>query len=58
MSKTSTQKRTVVKDQYGKRINVELLEDKPEALPQDDLQRDLQQLLRHFCKEESKPEAK
>ncbi|XP_062992174.1 ankyrin-2 [Elgaria multicarinata webbii] len=58
MSKASTQKRTVVKDQYGKRIHVELLEDTPEALPQDDLQHDLQQLLRHFCKDEWKKEAK
>ncbi|XP_063166307.1 ankyrin-2 isoform X23 [Candoia aspera] len=58
MSKASTQKRTVVKDQYGNRIHVELLEDTPEALPQDDLQHDLQQLLRHFCKDELKKEAK
>ncbi|KAM6441276.1 ankyrin-2 isoform 22-T23 [Liasis olivaceus] len=58
MSKASTQKRTVVKDQYGNRIHVELLEDTPEALPQDDLQHDLQQLLRHFCKDEQKKEAK
>ena len=33
------------------------LEDVPEALDQDDLQHDLQQLLRHFCKEDSKQEA-
>lgn len=58
MSKASTQKRTVIKDQYGKRIHVELLEDKPEALPKDELQHDLQQLLRHFCKDEWKQEAK
>ncbi|XP_060134515.1 ankyrin-2 isoform X21 [Zootoca vivipara] len=58
MSKASTQKRTVVKDQYGNRIHVELLEDTPEALPRDDLQHDLQQLLRHFCKDEWKREAK
>ncbi|XP_058049667.1 ankyrin-2 isoform X10 [Ahaetulla prasina] len=58
MSKASTQKRTVVKDQYGNRIHVELLEDTPDALPQDDLQHDLQQLLRHFCKDEQKKEAK
>ncbi|XP_077156673.1 ankyrin-2 isoform X43 [Paroedura picta] len=51
MSKASTQKRTVVKDQFGKRVHVEVLEDVPEALPQDDLQHDLQQLLRHFCKD-------
>ncbi|XP_067324754.1 ankyrin-2 isoform X5 [Anolis sagrei] len=58
MSKASTQKRTVVKDQYGNRIHVELLEDTPEALPRDDLQHDLQQLLKHFCKDEWKREAK
>ncbi|XP_077611122.1 ankyrin-2 [Crocuta crocuta] len=58
MSKARTQKRAVVKDQHGKHIYLEHLEDVPEALDQDDLQRDLQQLLRHFCKEDSKPEAK
>ncbi|XP_032189126.1 ankyrin-2 isoform X50 [Mustela erminea] len=58
MSKASTQKRAVVKDQHGKRIYLEHLEDVPEALDQDDLQHDLQQLLRHFCKEDSKQEAK
>ncbi|KAL0594381.1 Ankyrin-2 [Plecturocebus cupreus] len=58
MSKASTQKRAVVKDQHGKRIDLEHLEDVPEALDQDDLQRDLQQLLRHFCKEDLKQEAK
>nr|XP_026245489.1 ankyrin-2 isoform X10 [Urocitellus parryii] len=58
MSKASTQKRAVVKDQHGKRIDLEHLEDVPEALEQDDLQRDLQQLLRHFCKEDLKQEAK
>ncbi|XP_044911892.1 ankyrin-2 isoform X18 [Felis catus] len=58
MSKASTQKRAVVKDQHGKHIYLEHLEDVPEALDQDDLQRDLQQLLRHFCKEDPKQEAK
>ncbi|XP_031519881.1 ankyrin-2 isoform X16 [Papio anubis] len=58
MSKAITQKRAVVKDQHGKRIDLEHLEDVPEALDQDDLQRDLQQLLRHFCKEDLKQEAK
>ncbi|XP_032148401.1 ankyrin-2 isoform X2 [Sapajus apella] len=58
MSKASTQKRAVVKDQHGKHIDLEHLEDVPEALDQDDLQRDLQQLLRHFCKEDLKQEAK
>nr|XP_020019936.1 ankyrin-2 isoform X2 [Castor canadensis] len=52
MSKASTQKRAVVKDQHGKCTDLEHLEDVPEALDQDDLQRDLQQLLRHFCKED------
>ncbi|XP_025240450.1 ankyrin-2 isoform X1 [Theropithecus gelada] len=58
MSKAITQKRAVVKDQHGKRIDLEHLEDVPEALDQDDLRRDLQQLLRHFCKEDLKQEAK
>ncbi|XP_051021788.1 ankyrin-2 isoform X2 [Acomys russatus] len=58
MSKAITQRRAVVKDQQGKRINLEHLEDVPGALDQDDLQRDLQQLLRHFCKENTKQEAK
>uniref|UniRef100_H2ZZ37 Ankyrin 2 n=1 Tax=Latimeria chalumnae TaxID=7897 RepID=H2ZZ37_LATCH len=49
MSKTSTQKRTVVKDQDGKHVCVERLEDVPEALQQDDLKHDLQQLLSRFC---------
>lgn len=57
MSKARTQKRAVVKDQQGKHIYLEHLEDVPEALDQDDLQHDLQQLLRHFCKEDSKQEA-
>lgn len=57
MSKARIQKRAVVKDQQGKRIYLEHLEDVPEALDQDDLQHDLQQLLRHFCKEDSKQEA-
>ncbi|XP_053885229.1 ankyrin-2 isoform X31 [Malaclemys terrapin pileata] len=56
MNKSSSQKRTVVKDQYGKHILVEQLENRPEA--RDDLQHDLQQLLRHFCKEDRKQEAK
>ncbi|XP_028943258.1 ankyrin-2 [Antrostomus carolinensis] len=58
LSKASTQKRTVMKDQYGKHVHIEEVEDTPEALPQDDLQHDLQQLLRHFCKEDWKQEAK
>ncbi|XP_068009985.1 ankyrin-2 isoform X43 [Melanerpes formicivorus] len=58
LSKASTQKRTVMKDQYGKHVHIEELEDTPEALPQDDLQHDLQQLLRHFCQGDWKQEAK
>ncbi|XP_070115877.1 ankyrin-2 isoform X23 [Equus przewalskii] len=58
MSKASTRSRAVVKDQHGKHIHLEHLEDVPEALDQGDLQRDLQQLLQHFCKEHLKQEAK
>ncbi|XP_010001158.1 PREDICTED: ankyrin-2 [Chaetura pelagica] len=58
LSKASTQKRTVMKDRYGKHVHIEELEDTPEALPQDDLHHDLQQLLRHFCTEDWKQEAK
>ncbi|KAM9382007.1 ankyrin-2 isoform 3-T3 [Phaethornis superciliosus] len=58
LSKASTQKRTVMKDRYGKHVHIEELEGTPEALPPDDLQHDLQQLLRHFCKEDWKQEAK
>ncbi|XP_078399023.1 ankyrin-2-like isoform X5 [Cetorhinus maximus] len=58
MSKTSTQKRTVVKDQEGKHIHEERLEDVPEALQKDDLQHDLQQLLGRFCSEDWKQDEK
>ncbi|XP_041315207.1 ankyrin-2 isoform X2 [Pyrgilauda ruficollis] len=58
LSKASTQKRTVMKDRYGKHVHIEELEDTPEALPRDDLQHDLQQLLRHFCQEDWTQEAK
>ncbi|TRZ18665.1 hypothetical protein HGM15179_008418 [Zosterops borbonicus] len=58
LSKASTQKRTVMKDRYGKHVHIEELEDTPEALPRDDLQHDLQQLLRHFCQEDWAQEAK
>lgn len=57
MSKASTRSRAVVKDQHGKHIHLEHLEDVPEALDRDDLQRDLQQLLQHFCKEHLEQEA-
>lgn len=58
MSKASTQKRAVVKDRQGKRVYLEHLEDVPEALAPDDLQHDLQRLLRHFSPEDLDPEAK
>ncbi|KAL2304651.1 hypothetical protein Nmel_006602 [Mimus melanotis] len=58
LSKASTQKRTVMKDRFGKHVHIEELEDTPEALPRDDLQHDLQQLLRHFCREDWTQEAK
>ncbi|XP_077639197.1 ankyrin-2 isoform X3 [Lonchura striata] len=58
LSKASTQKRTVMKDRYGKHVHIEELEDTPEALPRDDLQHDLQQLLRHFCQEDWTQETK
>ncbi|XP_030127967.4 ankyrin-2 isoform X25 [Taeniopygia guttata] len=58
LSKASTQKRTVMKDRYGKHVHIEELEDTPEALPRDDLQHDLQQLLRHFCQEDWPQETK
>ncbi|XP_078532865.1 ankyrin-2 isoform X6 [Lissotriton helveticus] len=58
MSKARTQKRTVVKDRHGKHVHMERLEDVPEALQQDDLQRDLQQLLRRFCREDQEQDAK
>ncbi|XP_051866123.1 ankyrin-2b isoform X4 [Pristis pectinata] len=56
MSKASTLKRTVVKDQEGKHIHEEQLEDVPEALQKDDLKYDLQQLLSRFCSEDWKQE--
>ncbi|KAM9580715.1 ankyrin-2 isoform 5-T5 [Guaruba guarouba] len=54
LTKSSMHKRTVMKDQYGQHVNIEELEDTPEALPQDDLQQHLQQLLRHLCREDCK----
>ncbi|KAM6148140.1 ankyrin-2 isoform 2-T2 [Erethizon dorsatum] len=57
MSKVRTQKRAVVKDRRGKRVELRHLEDVPEALSQDDLQRDLQQLLQHFYQEDLQREA-
>ncbi|XP_027621657.1 ankyrin-2 isoform X28 [Tupaia chinensis] len=58
MNKAVAQKRAVVQDQRGKCVDLEHLEDVPGAIDQDDLQRDLQQLLRHFHKEDSRQEAK
>lgn len=54
LTKSSMRKRTVVKDQYGRHVHIEELEDTPEALPQDDLEQHLQQLLRHLCREDCK----
>ncbi|KAM4809175.1 uncharacterized protein WCC33_012587 [Rhinophrynus dorsalis] len=58
MNKASTQKRTVVKDQHGKHVFVEHLENVPQELHKDDLQNDLQQLLNRFCGEDWEKEAK
>ncbi|XP_031799897.1 ankyrin-2 isoform X6 [Sarcophilus harrisii] len=58
MNKAERQKRTVVKDQHEKHIHLEQMEDTPEALKPDDLQHDLQQFLRYFCREDWKHEAK
>ncbi|XP_073496416.1 ankyrin-2 isoform X24 [Phyllobates terribilis] len=58
MNKASAQKRTVVKDQHGKHVFVEELEDVPEVLQKDDLQTDLQQLLNRFCGEDWEKKAK
>ncbi|ELK07593.1 hypothetical protein PAL_GLEAN10013857 [Pteropus alecto] len=57
MSRASTQKRAVVKDQQGTRVHQEHLADVPEALEPDDLQRDLQRLLRRLCEEDLEQEA-
>ncbi|KAM4049870.1 ankyrin-2 isoform 28-T28 [Anomaloglossus baeobatrachus] len=58
MNKASAQKRTVVKDQHGKHVFVEQLEDVPVALQKDDLQTDLQQLLNRFCGKDWEKQAK
>ncbi|XP_072261831.1 ankyrin-2 isoform X6 [Pyxicephalus adspersus] len=58
MNKARTQKRTVVKDQHGKHVFVEHLEDVPEAFHKDSLHTDLQQLLTRFCGEDCEQEAK
>ncbi|XP_035887655.1 ankyrin-2 isoform X47 [Phyllostomus discolor] len=58
LSKASTRKRAVVKDQQGAHVHLEQLEDVPEALERDAFQHDLQQLLRHFCKDGPEQEAK
>ncbi|XP_053514082.1 ankyrin-2 isoform X6 [Artibeus jamaicensis] len=58
LSKASTRKRAVVKDQQGTRVHLERLEDVPEALERDAFQHDLQQLLRRFCQDGPKREAK
>ncbi|XP_045686672.1 ankyrin-2 isoform X26 [Phyllostomus hastatus] len=58
LSKASTRKRAVVKDQQGAHVHLEQLEDVPEALERDAFQHDLQQLLRHFCQDGPEQEAK
>ncbi|CAN2388904.1 Ankyrin 2 [Pristimantis euphronides] len=58
MNKVSAQKRTVVKDQHGKHVFVEQLEDVPEVLQKEDLQTNLQQLLNRFCGEDWEKMAK
>ncbi|XP_036089298.1 ankyrin-2 isoform X13 [Rousettus aegyptiacus] len=57
MSRASTQKRAVVKDQQGTRVHQEHLVGVPEALEPDDLQRDLRRLLRRLCQEDLEQEA-
>lgn len=57
LRKARTQKRAEVRDQRGKRVHLEALEDVPEALQPDALQRDLQQLLRHLCRDDLEQEA-
>lgn len=57
MSRASTQKRAVVKDQQGTRVHQEHLAGVPEALEPDDLQRDLRRLLRRLCEEDLEQEA-
>lgn len=49
MHKTRTQKRTVVKDGQTKQTHLERLEDAPDSLRPDDLQRHLHQLLQRYC---------
>nr|XP_033811838.1 ankyrin-2 isoform X25 [Geotrypetes seraphini] len=58
MNKSSTQKRTVVKDQHGNHVHVEQVEDIPETLQRDELQQDIRQLLSHFCTKDGMQEAK
>lgn len=57
LRKARTQTRAVVRDRRGKRVHLESLEDVPAALQQDDLQRDLQRLLRHFQRDDLEREA-
>ncbi|XP_062850121.1 ankyrin-2b isoform X17 [Trichomycterus rosablanca] len=58
MSKTRTQKKTVVRDGQGKQIHLERLEDTSESLQPDDLQQHVHQLLKRYCTPEvtEKPE--
>ncbi|XP_051757281.1 ankyrin-2b isoform X5 [Ctenopharyngodon idella] len=49
MHKTRTQKQTVVTDGQTKQTHLERLEDAPDTLRPDDLQRHLHQLLQRYC---------
>lgn len=49
MRKSRTQKRTVVRDGQGKHVHLERLDDTPEALKPDALQRHLHLLLQRYC---------
>ncbi|XP_072574842.1 uncharacterized protein [Paramormyrops kingsleyae] len=52
MHKAHTLKRTVVRGAQGKQVHLEQLDSVPQALPPGELQRHLQQLLRHYCTDE------
>jgi hypothetical protein len=54
MRKSRTQKRTVVRDGQGRHVHLERLDDTPEALKPDALQRQLHLLLQRYC--DDKPE--
>ena len=56
MRKSRTQKRTVVRDGQGKHVHLERLDDTPEALKPDALQRPLHLLLQRYCDDNPKDE--